>query len=42
MIAESLGLSPKTVQNHLQRIYTTLDVNGRAAAVVWWMNLTVR
>ncbi|WP_211294289.1 helix-turn-helix domain-containing protein [Lentzea kentuckyensis] len=40
MIAETLGLSPKTVQNHLQRIYTTLDVNGRAGAIVWWMSLT--
>ena len=41
MIAESLGLSPQTVQNHLQRIYSTLDVNGRAGAIVWWMNLAV-
>lgn len=38
-IAEKLELSPKTVQNHLQRIYTTLGVKGRAGAVVWWINL---
>lgn len=38
-IAEKLELSPKTVQNHLQRIYTTLGVKGRAGAVVWWVNL---
>ncbi|GLZ32125.1 hypothetical protein Lesp02_43130 [Lentzea sp. NBRC 105346] len=38
-IAEKLELSPKTVQNHLQRIYATLGVKGRAGAVVWWVNL---
>ncbi|KAA2261359.1 hypothetical protein F0L68_17830 [Solihabitans fulvus] len=38
-IAEDLGLSPKTVQNHLQRIYRTLEVRGRTGAVLWWINL---
>ncbi|MFD9738102.1 LuxR C-terminal-related transcriptional regulator [Umezawaea sp. NPDC059074] len=38
-IAGRLGLSPKTVQNHLQRIYRTLGVHGRAGAVVWWIDL---
>jgi DNA-binding CsgD family transcriptional regulator/tetratricopeptide (TPR) repeat protein len=38
-IAGRLDLSPKTVQNHLQRIYRTLGVHGRAGAVVWWIDL---
>ncbi|GAA1344061.1 LuxR family transcriptional regulator [Saccharothrix algeriensis] len=38
-IAEELGLSPKTVQNHLQRIYRTLGVRDRAGAAVWWVDL---
>ncbi|MFB9909404.1 LuxR C-terminal-related transcriptional regulator [Allokutzneria oryzae] len=39
-IAEELGLSPKTVQNHLQRIYRTLGVQRRTAAVAWWAGLS--
>ncbi|WP_143261988.1 helix-turn-helix transcriptional regulator [Allokutzneria sp. NRRL B-24872] len=39
MIAEDLGLSPKTVQNHLQRIYKTLGVQRRTGAVAWWASL---
>ncbi|MEV0677970.1 LuxR C-terminal-related transcriptional regulator [Actinosynnema sp. NPDC050436] len=38
-IAEELELSPKTVQNHLQRIYRTLGVRDRAGAAVWWLDL---
>lgn len=38
-IAGRLDLSPKTIQNHLQRIYRTLGVHGRAGAVVWWIDL---
>ncbi|MET1075615.1 MAG: helix-turn-helix transcriptional regulator, partial [Umezawaea sp.] len=38
-IADRLALSPKTVQNHLQRIYRTLGVHDRAGAVVWWIDL---
>ncbi|MBP2334062.1 DNA-binding CsgD family transcriptional regulator [Saccharothrix coeruleofusca] len=38
-IAEELALSPKTVQNHLQRIYRTLGVRDRAGAAVWWIGL---
>ncbi len=38
-IAAELSLSPKTVQNHLQRIYRTIDVRDRAGAAVWWMDL---
>jgi DNA-binding CsgD family transcriptional regulator len=36
-IAVELGISPRTVQKHLQRIYRTLAVNGRSAAaqVAW-------
>ena len=30
-IADQLYLSPRTVENHLQRVYTKLGVNGRDA-----------
>ncbi|MEV8439508.1 LuxR C-terminal-related transcriptional regulator [Actinosynnema sp. NPDC051121] len=38
-IAAELSLSPKTVQNHLQRIYRTIEVRDRAGAAVWWVDL---
>ncbi|GAA3887846.1 hypothetical protein GCM10022243_60860 [Saccharothrix violaceirubra] len=38
-VAEELGLSPKTVQNHLQRVYATIGVRDRAGAAVWWVDL---
>jgi DNA-binding CsgD family transcriptional regulator len=38
-IATELSLSPKTVQNHLQRIYRTIEVRDRAGAAVWWVEL---
>ncbi|MEU4802819.1 LuxR C-terminal-related transcriptional regulator [Actinosynnema sp. NPDC023587] len=38
-IAQELELSPKTVQNHLQRIYRTIGVRDRAGAAVWWVDL---
>ncbi|ONI85578.1 hypothetical protein ALI22I_27755 [Saccharothrix sp. ALI-22-I] len=38
-IAAGLALSPKTVQNHLQRIYRTIGVRDRAGAAVWWVDL---
>lgn len=38
-IGKELDLSPKTVQNHLQRIYRTVGVRDRAGAVVWWLDL---
>lgn len=31
-IAEELGISPKTVENHLTRVYEKTDTNGRAQA----------
>jgi len=34
-LAQQLGVSPRTVQKHLQRIYAKLGVNGRVAAVLF-------
>lgn len=33
-LACRLGISPRTMQKHLQRIYAKLDVKRRAAAVL--------
>lgn len=33
-LAQKLGVSPRTVQKHLQRIYAKLGVNGRTAAAL--------
>ena len=33
-IARTLGVSPKTVRNHLSSNFTKLGVTGRAAAIV--------
>lgn len=33
-IAHQLGISPRTVQKHLQRIYQCLNVQTRAEAIV--------
>jgi DNA-binding CsgD family transcriptional regulator len=33
-IAQALGISPRTVQKHLQRIYHHLGVQTRAEAIV--------
>jgi len=33
-IALTLGISPRTIQKHLQRIYMHLDVHTRAEAIV--------
>ena len=33
-IARQLGISPKTVSNHIEHIYTKLDVTNRAAAAM--------
>src|SRR5262245_40362097 len=33
-IAIALGISPRTIQKHLQRIYLQLDVHTRAEAIV--------
>ena len=33
-IAEILGMSPRTVQKHLEQIYAKLGVENRAAAIV--------
>lgn len=34
-IADRLYIAPKTVRNHVTRIYSKIDVNSRAEAVVW-------
>ena len=36
-IAASLGISPKTVSAHLERIYAKAGVNTRAAAALFAM-----
>jgi DNA-binding NarL/FixJ family response regulator len=33
-IAETLFISPKTVRNHVSRIFSKLDVSRRAEAIV--------
>jgi DNA-binding CsgD family transcriptional regulator len=33
-LAQRLGVSPRTIQKHLQRIYAKLGVQGRMAAVL--------
>ncbi|BFU89452.1 MAG: hypothetical protein NTAFB01_06390 [Nitrospira sp.] len=33
-IGQALGISPRTVQEHLQRVYQHLGVNTRAEAIV--------
>jgi DNA-binding NarL/FixJ family response regulator len=37
MIAESLGITVKTVQKHLENIYQKLGVTSRAEAIHWWI-----
>lgn len=36
-IAEALFISEKTVKNHINRIYTKLDVSSRARAIARWL-----
>ena len=38
-IAEELGISEKTVRNHISNVMQKLDVNGRAVAVVELLKL---
>ena len=38
-IAEELGISEKTVRNHISNVIQKLEVNGRAAAVVELLKL---
>jgi DNA-binding NarL/FixJ family response regulator len=35
VLAEQLNLSPATVRNHAQNIFTKLDVHSRLEAVAW-------
>ena len=34
-LAETLGISPKTVGHHVQHVYQKAGVNSRAAATLW-------
>lgn len=36
-IAESLGVTTKTIEKHLENIYKKLDVTSRAEAIHWWV-----
>jgi DNA-binding NarL/FixJ family response regulator len=36
-IAERLGVSPRTVDSHLQRLYLRYDIHSRAAVVAKWL-----
>jgi HD-GYP domain-containing protein (c-di-GMP phosphodiesterase class II) len=36
-IARELGISPKTVGNHIEHVYTKLGVSNRAGAAMWAM-----
>jgi DNA-binding NarL/FixJ family response regulator len=38
-VAARLGLTEKTVKNHLQNIYSKLDVHSRAAALSIWLGV---
>ncbi len=35
-VAADLGISPRTVQKHLEHIYDKLGVHRRTAAAGWW------
>lgn len=41
LIADKLGLSVRTVQNHLARIYTKNHTNNRVGAIMLYMNSKV-
>jgi DNA-binding CsgD family transcriptional regulator len=35
-VADRLGISVRTVETHLSRIYQKLDLRGRVALSTWW------
>ncbi len=36
-IARRLGVSPRTVDKHLEHVYSKLDVHGRVAVTTRWL-----
>lgn len=36
-IASALGVAPRTVRTHLERLFRRHDFHSRAAAVSWWL-----
>ncbi len=41
LIAETLGISVRTVQNHLARIYTKTQTNNRVGAIMLYMSTKI-
>lgn len=41
LIADSMGISVRTVQNHLARIYTKTHTTNRIGAIMLYMNTKV-
>ena len=37
-IAVSLGICPKTVEEHLTSIYRKIGVQTRSQAILWWVS----
>ena len=42
LIADKLGISVRTVQNHLARIYTKIHTNNRVEAIMLYMHSDIK